>query len=115
MRSSLRHWCLTTALPQIGDVLHLEELDARGAPTGQKVRVRVEATPRDLPGRPSSTQRLFSVDVPRDPPLCRCGHIRILHAMIETSDGATSKVRGACTICGEACERYSAPDARAEP
>ncbi len=100
----------------MGDVLHLEELDASGAPTGQKVRVRVEATPHGLPSRPSSTQRLFAIDVPRDPPLCcRCGHIRVLHASVENEDGTTSRVRGACTICGsEACERYVVHDPRTE-
>ncbi len=112
MRASLRHWCLATELPTVGDVLHLEELDAAGAPTGRRVRVRVEATPADLPHRPSSTQRLFAVDAPRDPPrLCRCSHIRILHKR------EAGGHRGACTLCDDEdkCATYAPVDPREEP
>ncbi len=111
MRASLRHWCLATDLPTVGDVLHLEELDAAGAPTGRRVRVRVEAVPGDLPHRTHTTRRMFAVDVPKDlPRLCRCGHIRILHARDVGH-------RGACTLCDDPdkCAAYAPADPREEP
>lgn len=102
-----RAWCHQGDLPVVGELLDLEEVDPQGRPTGRRVRARVETAPPGGERRASSTQRLFAVDVPRDPPhLCLCGHVRTLHA-----DRA-----GVCTLCPKGvCWGYIPTDPRREP
>ena len=107
-----RHWCHTGDFPVVGELLDLEETDEAGRATGRRVRARVETVPDGGPRTASSTQRLFAVDVPRDPPrMCkRCGHIRLLHS--ENPAG----VAGGCSLCNDdnLCAGYLPADPREE-
>jgi hypothetical protein len=115
MQHHLRHWCWCHqgGPPVVGELLDLEELDAQGRPTGRRVRARVETAPADAARSASSTQRLFAVDVPRDPPrMCKtCGHIRLLHP--ENAAG----VAGACSLCNDdkVCAQFVPADPREDP
>lgn len=116
MRATLRHWCTAfDAPPAVGTLLRLEELNPDGGPTGRHVLARVEASPdgAEGPRRPSSTQRLFAVDVPPDcPHMCRCGHVRVLHQLPPNP----TDPRGPCSLCPpDACPAYRPTDPREEP